>query len=162
SQIIQDFHDIGQDFNFGPKVTLGYLWGSQAVEVTGFWIPEYKKSVNDTLAGQLDQLFFNPPVGFEGDNGMFIHADRVNTAFSSTMWNIEVNYRQSNAGLMETELILGIRYLDLWEMIVNYAGNDDLTAPLSNGNPDPLRQAFYQVQAHNHIIAPQIGFECSY
>jgi hypothetical protein len=158
--VAQSFSDIGQDFNFGPKATIGYLWGgNQAIEVTGFWIPETHTTANNVMPGQLDQFFTNPPLGFEGDNGMFIHDDRVFTQFNSSMWNAEVNYRYTNPAVLEVELIAGLRYLDVYESILSYTGDDDLTAPQANGTPDPIRQAFYQVRTENRIVAPQIGFE---
>ena len=55
--------------------------------MTGFWLPESKNSADAVLPGQIDQLFRNTPIGFEGNNGLWLQADRVNTEFRSQMWS---------------------------------------------------------------------------
>jgi hypothetical protein len=155
---IQNPNDIAQHWNIGPRLTIGYVSQNQAIEVTGFWIPQATNSTEVDMAGQIDLPFQNPPVGFEGDNGMWLHADRVVTTFKSTMWSGEINYRYNDAAVTCAELILGVRYLDLKESLGIFTGDDDLTFTTPNG-PDPTRQATYQTQTHNRIVAPQIGFE---
>jgi hypothetical protein len=156
---VQTYNDIGQNYEYGPKVTLGYLWQNHSIEVTGFWLPESKNSADTVLPGQVDQLFRNTPIGFEGNNGLWLQADRVNTEFRSQMWSAEVNYRYTNAAVLEAELILGVRYVDLWESLNRFTDDDGVSNPDPFGNPDPLRQAFYLTEVHNRIVAPQIGFE---
>jgi hypothetical protein len=156
--VMQNLDDIGQDWNFGPKLTVGYQWQNQALEVTGFWIPSSNNNTYTQMPGMLDLPFHNPPLGFEGDNGMWTHADQVVSTFKSNTWNAEINYRYTDAAITDAELILGVRYLALYETLGIFTGDDDLTFPTANG-PDPTRQATYQVQTYNHIIAPQIGFE---
>lgn len=156
---IQNLTDVGQDWNFGPKLTVGYLWQNQGIEVTGFWIPLYHNSTYTEAPGQLDLPFFNPPIGFEGDNGLWTHADNVVTTFRSSMAGGEINYRYTDAAITDAELILGVRYLSLYEALGIFTGDDDFTFRDVNGRPDPVRQATYQTQTHNNIVAPQIGFE---
>jgi hypothetical protein len=156
---VQNLDDIPQDWNVGPKLTVGYVWQNEQIEVTGWWIPSFKNNTFTQAPGMLDLPFHNPPLGFEGDNGMFTHADQVVSTFKSNTWNGEINYRYTDAAIMDAQLILGIRYLDLYETLGIFVGDDDLTFPGPNG-PDPTRQAYYQIQTHNRIIAPQIGFEC--
>src|SRR5206468_12753128 len=94
----------------------------------------------------LDLFFVNPPVGFEGDNGMWLQADRVRTSFTTAMANTELNYRYWNKAVVEAELILGVRYIDLQEKLRIYTGDDGITVQDIFGNPDPTRQATYQVR----------------
>jgi hypothetical protein len=156
---VQSLNDISQDWNFGPKLTVGYLWQNQSLEVTGFYIPQYHTSTYTQAPGQLDLPFFNPPVGFEGDNGLFLHADDAMTTFQSSMSNLEINYRYTDAAVTDVELILGVRWLSLYESLGIYTGDDDLTFQSRTGQPDPTREATYQTQTHNNIVGPQIGFE---
>ncbi len=155
---LQNLDDIGMNWNIGPQLTLGYLWQNQQLEVTGWWIPSNHNDVFTQMPGQLDLPFHDPPLGFEGDNGMFTHADQVVTTFKSNTWNAEINYRYTDAAILDAQLILGVRYLDLYESLGVFVGDDDLTFPTATG-PDPTRQATYQIQTHNRLIAPQVGFE---
>jgi hypothetical protein len=159
---IQDLNDIGTTFQYGPKGSVGYLWQNCAVELAGFWIPNTSQSTDLVMPGRIDLPFRNPPLGFEGNNGLWLQADRVNSQFTSGLWGGELNFRYTNAGIGESELILGVRYLDLGESVRIFTGDDDVTHPDPFGNPDPTRQAFYQVNARNRIVAPQIGFECAF
>src|SRR5437763_1230220 len=152
---------------FGVALVAGWLCqtGTASAQIpTPFGaarIPEPIPCANtpELLPGPIDQLFRNPPIGFEGNNGLWLQADRVNTEFRSQMWSTEVNYRYTNAAVLEAELILGVRYVDLWESLNRFTDDDGISNPDPFGNPDPLRQAFYLTEVHNRIVAPQIGFE---
>jgi hypothetical protein len=154
----QTLNDISQDWNFGVRASAGYVWQNETLEFTGFWIPQSSVDSTASMPGQLDLPFANPPLGFEGDNGMWTHADRVETTFKQNMFGGEINYRYNDAAIVDGELILGVRYFQLKESLGIFTGDDDLTFPTPNG-PDPTRQATYQTQTVNQIIAPQIGFE---
>ncbi len=158
--VLQSLSDVSQHFGGGPRATLGYLFnGNQAIEVSGFYI--FQNSSTTALAdpGRIDSFFFNPPLGFEGDNGLWLQADRMSTSFSSTLWNAEVNYRYTDAAVTGAELIAGVRYLDLDERLSSVTDDDGIQFPLVNGGADPTRVATYSVRTHNHLLAPQLGFE---
>jgi Putative beta barrel porin-7 (BBP7) len=159
---IQDVHDVHPHLDFGPRGTLGYLWGNQSVELTGFYIPEDKTRRITSNPGSLDVFFTNAPIGFEGDNGLFLQSDRIRTSFTTALADSELNYRYWNKAIVEAELILGARYIDLQEKLRIFTDDEGLTTQDVFGNPDPTRQATYQVRTHNHILAPQIGFESTY
>jgi hypothetical protein len=109
--------------------------------------------------GNIDSFFFNPPLGFEGDNGLWLHADRQIVTASTQLYNAELNYRVWNSAFQQIEMLVGVRYLHIRDAMRIYTGDDDLTVLDIHGNPDPRRQATYTVDCHNDIIAPQIGFE---
>jgi hypothetical protein len=157
--VVQSLNMFQESFQYGPRATLGYLWQNQAVELTGFWIPSLRKSLDSSMPGQIDLPFVNPPVGFEGDNGLWLQADRLHTEYTSSLWSGEVNYRYTDAAVTTAELILGVRYVGNRESLGIFTGDDDLTVHDAQGNPDPRRQAIYQLQARNHVVAPQVGFE---
>ena len=156
---VQDYDDIRPDMNFGVEGTLGYQWGGNAIELTGFWIGDNKASAETDIPGRLFLPFFHPPLGFEGDNGMWIHADRNRITLEQSLGNAEVNYRWWNQAIRSVQGILGVRYTDLEERFDSFTGDDDLTVHDINGNPDPTRQADYRVVSHNHLVAAQLGFE---
>jgi hypothetical protein len=154
-------NDLSSRYDWGPKATIGYLWQNESIEFTGFWIPKTGSTFDTVMPGRVDLFFFNPPVGFEGNNGLWLQADRVTTRFNYEVYNGEINYRYTNAGVLESELILGVRYLQLQEQLGIFTDDDGISLPGPGGVPDPTRQATYMVRAQNQIIAPQIGFECS-
>jgi hypothetical protein len=157
--VVQRTEDIIPDMAFGVRGTVGYLWGNQAVELTGFIIPDNTKADDKIIRGRINVFFHDPPIGFEGDNGMWLHADRLFTQFTTAVSSAELNYRWWNPGIHQAELILGVRYVYLREKLSIYTGDDDFTFHDFNNNPDPVRQATYATQTHNNIIAPQIGME---
>ena len=72
---------------------------------------------------------------------------------------MEANYRYTDAAVTGAELIAGFRYLDLDERLSTFTDDDGVQFPLTNGQADPDRVATYAVRTHNHLIAPQLGFE---
>ncbi len=158
--VIQEFNDINQNMNFGPRVTVGYLFNdTESIEFTGWYIFDNYNSVEYDKAGKIDAFFNHAPLGFEGDNRLWLQADRLRTQFNSRIGSGELNYRYANKAVHDAELILGVRYVDQREALNIYTGDDDLTVHDGNGNPDALRQATYFLETHNRIIGPQIGFE---
>jgi hypothetical protein len=155
----QSFHDVNPDMSAGVRATIGWLFNDEAIEITGFYVPENSASVTTAFPGRLDLFFRNPPVGFEGDNGMWLQADVVRTTLKTDFANGEINYRTWNNGVTGGEIIFGIRYTAEQEKLSIFTGDDDLVVRDINLNPDPTRQATYSVRVHNRIIAPQVGLE---
>jgi hypothetical protein len=162
SPVAERFKDVhpGMDWGFGG--TVGYIFGDQAVELTAWGTFARSQSLQVDNPGNIDVFFFNPPLGFEGDNGLWLQADRVITTFQSYLINGELNYRCWNGGIHGLEFIAGVRYLDQREKLSVFTSDDDLTLEAAGLNPDPRRNATYAVAAHNHILAPQIGVEYTF
>ncbi len=162
SPVGQRFIDITPNMAYGFRGTVGLLWGSESFEVTGFYLFNRQSSTDLTQQGQLDVPFAgNPriPLGFEGDNNLWLQADRVRTTMSTTLWNAEANYRWSNPGFVDCDLLFGVRYMEFKDGLRIYTGDDDVTFLDINGRPDPTRQATYSVLTWNRILAPQLGFD---
>ncbi len=160
SQVLQRYKDISQNMNVGVRATVGYLFNdSDSIELTGFYIDANYNSIETNIAGQVDAFFHNAPLGFEGDNGLFLQADRLHTTFTQRIASGELNYRHCNKALTDVEVLFGVRYLDQRESLNIFTGDDDLTAIGVNGQNDPTLAATYLVETHNRIIAPQFGIE---
>jgi hypothetical protein len=160
SPVVQRFKDIGQNVNIGVRATVGYMWNdSQAIEFSGFYIPAAYNTVDTINAGRIDAFFQNAPLGFEGDNGLWLQADRLKTTFTQRVLGAELNYRCCNKAFTDVELLIGVRYIDVRENLNIYTGDDDLTSLDVNGNPDPTLQATYFIETLNRIVAPQMGLE---
>jgi hypothetical protein len=157
--LIGDFNDLNPRFNHGVRGMLGYHWGTQAVEMGGFYLTQNSSSKVITAPGRLDTFFFNPPLGFEGTNGLWLQADLIRTTLRTALGSGEVNYRWWPGQESCISWSLGVRYLDIYERLNLFTGDDDLTVVDVNGNPDPRRQATYTVTAHNRLLAPQLGLE---
>src|SRR5262249_43483777 len=103
--------------------------------------------------------FNNAPLGFEGNNGMWLQADVIRTRLQTAVGSAEVDYRCWPLLHTGWNVALGVRYLDLYERFSFYTGDDDLTVRDINGRPNPRLEATYATTAHNRIVAPQLGFE---
>ena len=154
-----DLHDTGSHAQWGVTATAGYIWGSEAIEVTALYLFQHTVGATVVDPGRIDSFFFNPPLGFEGDNGMWLQADRMTNDFTSTLLSGEVNYRLSDVALNDFDLILGARYVNFRDKFTNFTDDDGITFPLANGLPDPTRQALYRSQTLNQMVGPQIGVE---
>jgi hypothetical protein len=162
---VANFHDVNMRWNQGGRVTIGYHCDCQAFELSGFYLSQSSSSKVYENPGRLD-TFFNvngnfavAPLGFEGDNGMWLQADVIKLRLQTALGNAEANYRCWLSADSDLSWFLGIRYLDLYERFSFYTGDDDLTVRGVNGLPDPTKQATYSVTAHNQLLAPQLGFE---
>ena len=160
-----DFHDLHMNWNNGLRATLGYFCDGQALELSGFYLFQNSSAKTYADPGRLD-TFFNvggnftsAPLGFEGDNGLWLQADVIRLRLQTALGNAEVNYRRWLGPDSCFNWLVGIRYLDLYERFGLYTGDDDLTVLGTNGRPDPTKEATYYVTAHNQILAPQLGFE---
>jgi hypothetical protein len=153
------YNDIIPDMAFGVQGTLGYLFNNEAIELSGFVIPSNRKSRFIQFPGRIDAFFHNPPLGFEGDNGLWLQADRMQMDLTSAIAGAELNYRRWDLSVIDCELLLGLRYLNFRDKLSIFTDDDAVSFPQANGLPDPTRQATYLTQTTNNIIAPQIGVE---
>jgi hypothetical protein len=159
-----DLKDLHPSMWAGARATLGFLWGDQAVEITGFYQSPQTNSREVVGQGQFFVPFFTPsgalPLGFEGDNGLFRQADLVQLSYRTSVGSAELNYRRWDIAINGVELILGVRYFYDRENLSLYT-NDDALAVNSFGQSNPLLAATYSVITKNQILGPQIGAEYS-
>ena len=157
--IFADFNDVSPRANYGVLATVGYHKGTSGLELNGFYLSENNSAKTAALPNGLDALFFNAPIGFEGDNGMWLQSDIIRVFQRTALGSGEAMYRWWLGADSSFSWGLGVRYLDIFERFGVYSGDDDLTVFDVNGNPDPRRQATYAVKSHNRLLAPQLGFE---
>jgi hypothetical protein len=165
SPIALNYHDIDPRMNHGVRAMIGYHWDTCAIEASGFYLAQSSSSRVAAVPNGLD-TFFNVngdvttfPLGFEGNNGMWLQADVMRLNLKTALASGEVNWRWWLGECSNFSWSLGVRYLDLYERFSFYTGDDDLTVIGANGLPDPTREATYSTTAHNHILAPQLGLE---
>ncbi len=152
------FNDIDTSFQWGVRASFGVQWERHIFEVSGYYIPEQTDTAEIVAPGQLDVAFaaFPTPLGFAGNNFLWLQADRVVLRLETQLANAEANYRYVwHPGI---ELIAGIRYFDVQETFSILTDDDGLVAQ----PPDPLRTATYQIQTTNRLIGPQLGFLCEH
>jgi hypothetical protein len=152
---VLNFADVPQQFNWGTKTTLGYNVGDHTFELTGYYLGLSTAAKSASLPGQLDLPFsaFNPPLGFTGDNFLWLQADFVEAVQQTRIANVEFNYRRRVSA--NVELLAGIRYMDVQERFNILTDDDGIILPPP---PDPFLQAIYSINTHNRIVAPQLGF----
>jgi hypothetical protein len=161
-----DMHDLPGVENWGVRLTLGYRFDEFcAFELSGYYLAQSDGSRVVANPARLDLPFdiFGTPLGFQGDNGLWSQADLVRASLQTTLASAEANFRYRPAGGRGTgiDLLFGVRYFDYFERFGIYTGDDDLTQSTFDifGNPDPRVQALYYVNAHNRLLAPQLGFD---
>jgi hypothetical protein len=151
------FADVSPDFNWGVKATLGYRCGADAIEATGYYLGQTTTANQVALPGRIDLPFsaFNPPLGFTGNNGLWLQADLVRIEQQTRVVNGEVNYRCGYCP--NFDWLVGIRYLDLQEGFSISTSDDDLVLASMGLPPNPFNSALYTISTHNRIVAPQLG-----
>ena len=154
-----DLSALNPNFGWGPRGTVGILWDSCALEATGYYLPETTNQVWRARPGQLTSFFVNPPVGFEGNNGLWQNADKVRVSLGSTLASGEVNLRTFSKALSGADAIVGVRYFDMQERFGFFTDDEGIVFRDFLNRPDPTRQALYTSRVHNRILAGQAGFE---
>src|SRR5262249_58309062 len=141
--------DVSPNINWGPKVAVGYRWDNQAIEATGFYLPQNDSFALITAPRRLDLPFNNFqsstrfPLGFSGNQGMWLQADLVRASLQTAVGSAEINYRSRSGFGYGFEWLVGVRYLDIDERFGIFTDDEGLTIVDVNGNPDPTRQALY-------------------
>lgn len=152
------YSDLTPAFSVGPRVTIGYHWENQALEMAGYYLGEGSKSRRFVDPGRLNMPFVNPPIGFEGNNNLWKNADAASYNFKSQLASVEGNYRWWLHEESTFSWLVGVRYLDMIER-VSLLSDDEGNIRDNFGRPDLTRIADYTVRTHNHIVAPQLGLE---
>ena len=62
----------------------------RALELSGYYIPQDSSTHTFTNPRRLDSFFINPPVGFEGNNFLWLQADQMRTELRTTLANGDV------------------------------------------------------------------------
>ncbi|MCI0457067.1 MAG: hypothetical protein L0Z62_08815, partial [Gemmataceae bacterium] len=90
-----DFKDIHMNLNPGVRATVGYRDGDHAIEASGFYLFQTDSPAIAGIPGRLDLLFaaFPSPIGFQGNNFLWLQADQVRATVETTLASAEVNYR---------------------------------------------------------------------
>lgn len=159
-RVVADANQIDLPLMWGVRGSIGYIYdGHYALELAGYTMFQQTNGYNLENPGRLNSYFFNIPLGFEGNNGLWRQADRIQLERTFRLSNAEVNYRYTSGGVTEPELIMGIRYMDMYDRFGIATGDDDIAFLNPSGYADPRRQATLTYTARNRIIAPQLGFE---
>ena len=152
--VLQSFHDLSPYMEPGWTGAVGYFWDGMAIEFSGFYSGDQKGVSDASSAGRIDSFFFNPPLGFEGDNGMWNHADIFKTTMTTQIYNAELNAKLWAPDLTGFNAIVGLRYFNVQERLQMGVDDDSLSFAL-----DQTRQALYIVKTYNQLVAAQLGFE---
>ena len=155
SPVILDSSNVSEAYEWGPKLTIGYIWNEEcAFEVSGFGIFSNSHSASVIMPGLVDGLFSGNPFGFTGDNGLWRQADAIQVTNTSQLFNGEANFRFTNPGIRDWELIIGVRFFDLDETVDILTNDDGFVQGL-----DPRRLATYSARTQNRLAALNFGTE---
>jgi hypothetical protein len=146
--------DTHPPFNSGVRASVIWREGYDAFEVGGFYLFQSSRRASVASQGQLDLPFnnFPTPLGFQGDNFLWLQADVVATTLQTTVASAEVNYRKLAAPGFEW--LIGVRYFDLRERF-SILTDDGIEFRPAN----PTLSATVSAVTHSRLLAPQLGFE---
>jgi hypothetical protein len=162
---LSNFSDIDPRLMNGGQATIGYHWDRYALEASGFYLAQSSASRTVALPGSLNNYFnvngdfTSFPLGFEGDNGMWLQDDIVRISLKESLASGEASFRWWLGDDSNFSWSIGPRFLQVYERFGYYVGDDDLTVLNVIGQPDPTRQATYTSTANNRIVAAQLGLE---
>jgi len=147
--------DLNPQFGYGVKGSLTFFGDASLFELSGYYIPRAASTATASAPSRLDLPFANslPPLGFEGDNGMWLQADQVQLTLENEIINLEMNvYYASGTNFTG---VLGVRYFDLNDTFRIFTDDDGLTIR----PPDPTTQATYRATSHTRLLGPQLGIQ---
>jgi hypothetical protein len=151
------FSDLHPNMDFGTAVSCGYRFGNDEVEFTGYYLGLTTAARDASNPGKLDLpfSFFTSPLGFQGNNFLWLQADLVRVVQQTRLANAEFNYRSMYSS--NFQWIAGLRYMDLQEQFSIGTDDDGIVLVQMGLPPNPFAQAVYSIDTHNRIVAPQIG-----
>jgi hypothetical protein len=159
------FDSVTPPMSLGIRGTVGYLSGDNSVEFTNFYIWQNNVSASASQFAGIDTLFFNPPIGFLGNNlfdgNLFRRTSMVSESFGSSLFSSELNYRRWNMAFPGLDLIIGVRYINQNDNLdIVTTGNLSAAALASPILVNPgVASAIYTSRTFNNMVAPQVGFE---
>lgn len=145
--------DLSAEFGYGVKASMVFPGEASLFEITGYFVPRSVSNGGASAPAQLNLPFSNspPPLGFEGDNGLWLQADRVTLTLENQIGNFEMNTHFRSNSLVD--FVLGVRYFDLEDSFRIFTDDDGLTI----SPPDPTTNATYSITSHTRLVGPQVG-----
>jgi len=150
-----NFNSVYPNMSAGVRAAVGWREGDHAFELSGFYMGTQTTNSTVSAPGQIDLPFgsFPTPIGFQGDNGLWLQADQVNQQLLTRLASGEANYRMTTAPGFE--FLFGVRYVNYQEAYLLTTLDDSLVKQPVN----PTQVATVGSVVHNQIVGPQLGFE---
>jgi hypothetical protein len=128
-------------------------------EVGGFYTSNVRRNAEITAPGRLDSPYFNIPVGFQGDDGLWTNADYMQLIFVNSIYSGEINARFFGTCWKSLDInwLIGLRYVKLYERFSHYTIDDDIQHMVD----DPTSRATLTWKAENDLFGLQVGFSAT-
>jgi hypothetical protein len=155
-----DFHDVQTGYDWGVITNLGYRWGPDAVELSGFFLPRRAASATVNMPGSVDVLFgASPqPPPFQLATNPFLQTDIVEARLSTEVGSVEANCRHQLNDCLEC--FIGVRYFNVdedFDILTEDLAGGTVFHILKTGMSAPGVQADYRISTQSHIVGPQMG-----
>jgi hypothetical protein len=156
--VVFDLNGLSPRLNQGLQFALGLQEADNGVmwEIGGFYISNSQRRSTFLLPGRLDSPYINPPIGFEGNLGLWTNADFMQVTFNNSVWSGEANARFFGVcwkGL-DINYLVGLRYIKLYERMSHFTIDDDIQF----GIDDPFTRATLNWKGENDMFGAQVGF----
>src|SRR5206468_1797526 len=83
-------NEINPRLGNGGTIMIGKQVGDYAIEASGFYISQSSSSKVLESKGSINMPYANAPLGFEGDNGMFLQGDVLRANLKNTLGSAEL------------------------------------------------------------------------
>lgn len=157
-QQILNTGDINPIYSWGGKGTIGYQYGNEMFEVTGWWMSQTTSIAEAVDPNRVNLPFanFDQRIGFLGNNNLFLQADIARIEVETLLANVEANYRWATGS--GWEWLIGLRYFDMSDRfsVITF---DDIIVTAGLAPVDRTLIATYTLRSHTRILGPSMGFE---
>lgn len=125
-------------------------------EVGGFYLADHPVQTQWVSLGRLNSPYFNIPVGFQDNQGLWTNADLMRLTYKNSIYSGEANLRFFGAcwKTFDFNYMIGFRYLKIQDSMQHYTIDDDLQF----GIDDPTTRATITWGGSNNMFGLQVGW----
>jgi hypothetical protein len=153
AQVSLRYSDLPLEENYGVRAACGTYSENTCFEIAGSYLAPRSSRIDWTIPGQLFVPFFNPPLGFIGNNFLWDNADIVRLEHEAQIINGEANMRCSSGPYgTGIECLVGLRYIEYRERIGIRVDDDTFSLGF-----DPTERAEYSSRTVNHLFGGSLG-----
>lgn len=156
--VIGTMNNVSGRLSNGVQAAIGLQDDCQGViyEIGGFFLSNTVANRSFTSLGRLDSPYFNAPIGFQENQGLWTNADFMQLTYKNTIYSGEMNMRFFGDcwKTLDVNYLIGLRYIQLQDSLQQFTIDDDLQL----GIVDPTTHATLRWGGTNNMLGGQVGW----